>query len=124
MCWKVYSARFGGVGATDSERVEKLLAAISDRNERNRTARYVCAMAIARPAETGELLTMVEERCEGSLTLRPRGDGGFGYDPIFVPAGYSQTLGELPGELKSKISHRGKALSLIRNFLDTQFGQT
>jgi XTP/dITP diphosphohydrolase len=120
----VYSARFGGDGVSDEERVEKLLRAVANQKEVSRGARFVCAIAIARPVQPPQLLTLLEESCEGSLSLHARGKGGFGYDPIFIPDGYSQTFGELPAELKSRISHRGKALHGIRHFLEAQFGQT
>jgi XTP/dITP diphosphohydrolase len=101
----VRSARYAGEGATDQENLDKLIAELRDREDRS--VAYVCV--IAHVADGGERL--FEGRCEGTLTLEPRGSGGFGYDPAFVPdeIGDGRTMAELePGE-KHAISHRGRA---------------
>jgi XTP/dITP diphosphohydrolase len=101
----VRSARFAGEDATDEENLAKLLAEVPADGDRR--VAYVCALAYAGPH--GEEL--VEERCEGTLAARPRGSGGFGYDPAFVPADHDgdATMAELTPEEKDAISHRGRA---------------
>jgi XTP/dITP diphosphohydrolase len=103
----VWSARFAGEHATDQENLDKLLREVSPDGD-TRVA-YVCAMAFVEPGG-GELV--VEGRCEGTLTHEPRGSGGFGYDPAFVPNDYpgdDRTMAELSPEEKDAISHRGRA---------------
>ncbi len=124
----VLSARFGGVGASDADRVQKLLKMISEVPEGERGARFVCCIAIAQPTMRRPILpgdqslAIIEKYCSGVLTTESRGHNGFGYDPIFVPDGYVKTFGELPNEIKRKISHRGQALSAVCAFLITRFG--
>ena len=72
----------------------------------------MCAVALS--LKNGIILKVTEGICEGSIWNDPRGDSGFGYDPIFVPNGYSQTFGELPEEVKNRISHRAKAVALMK----------
>jgi XTP/dITP diphosphohydrolase len=103
----VWSARYAGEQATDQENLDKLLREVSPDGD-TRVA-YVCAMAFVEPGG-GELV--VEGRCEGTLTHEPRGSGGFGYDPAFVPNDYPgdrRTMAELSPEEKDAISHRGRA---------------
>ena len=104
----VRSARFAGPDESDTENLELLLREV-DRAE-DRSVAYVCAIAYATPE--GEELT-VEGRCEGALAREPRGSGGFGYDPAFVPADTGpddeRTMAELPAGEKHAISHRGRA---------------
>jgi XTP/dITP diphosphohydrolase len=104
------SARFAGEHASDSENLALLMARIGDVPEAQRTARYRCVAACAWPE--GQAID-VEETCEGHLVLSPRGSGGFGYDPAFVPDGYDQTMAELSAPEKNRISHRGKALRAL-----------
>jgi XTP/dITP diphosphohydrolase len=101
----VRSARYAGESATDEENLAKLLREVPDEDRR---VAYVCALAYATPE--GEL-HVLEERCEGVLTAEPRGHGGFGYDPAFVPADRDdgRTMSELSPEEKDAISHRGRA---------------
>ena len=106
----VRSARFAAEGATDEENLSLLLGAVADVDEAARTARYRCLAACAWP-DGRELVA--EATCEGRLTLEPRGNAGFGYDPAFVPEGYGETMAELPPEEKNRISHRGKALRAL-----------
>ena len=101
----VRSARFAGEDATDEENLEKLLREVP---EDDRRVAYVCALAFAEPRGR---VHVVEGRCEGTLATEPRGDGGFGYDPAFVPAERDdgRTMAELTPEEKDAISHRGRA---------------
>lgn len=128
----VFSARFAGHDASDSDRNESLLTALSGQQAEGRDARFVCAMALAGwhlgevPAENPEpqLLEITEAKCEGAIAMSPAGSGGFGFDPIFVPKGYNATFGELPLEVKARISHRALALDQMREFLERWLGQT
>jgi XTP/dITP diphosphohydrolase len=103
----VWSARYAGDDATDEENLAKLLSEVAADGD-TRVA-YVCAMAFVEP---GGPEHVVHGRCEGRLTHEPRGDGGFGYDPAFVPDDYpgdSRTMAELSVDEKDAISHRGRA---------------
>jgi len=112
----VYSARYAGEGASDADRRELLLAELAKRDSSDRRARFVAAVAIADPK--GVVLNLSEGICEGTITFEPRGNSGFGYDPLFVPDGYDQTFAELPNEVKNLISHRARALMRLRDSLD------
>jgi XTP/dITP diphosphohydrolase len=128
----VFSARFGGDHASDQQRIEKLLTALSEQAGQSRTARFVCCMALAgwdlmdRHLHRGEpvLLGITEAKCEGAITTAQRGESGFGYDPIFVPAGYDATFGELAAAVKARISHRALAVTGMREFMVNWLGQT
>ncbi|PYS62785.1 MAG: non-canonical purine NTP pyrophosphatase, RdgB/HAM1 family [Acidobacteria bacterium] len=111
----VHSARYAGDGASDRQRVEKLLGDLRNVDEPDRTARFVSAVATA--SSNGSILNMSLGRCEGRIAFEPRGSGGFGYDPIFIPAGSEMTFAELPPEIKNQISHRHTALEKAREFL-------
>jgi len=111
----VLSARYAGGGASDADRRALLLSEIRKTGSQNRAARFVCAVAIA-DAE-GKVIHVSEAVCDGRINHIARGTGGFGYDPLFIPEGYEQTFAELNEELKNKISHRGKALAMSREFL-------
>ncbi len=112
----VYSARYAGEGATDADRRALLLSELSRTGESNRRARFVAVVAIAN-AE-GSVLNVSEGICEGTITFAPRGDGGFGYDPLFIPDGYEQTFAELSDTIKNRISHRARALMQMHEFLN------
>jgi XTP/dITP diphosphohydrolase len=105
----IYSARFAGEGASDEENLEKLLRDVAAAGE-DRRAAYVCALALV---EEGGGEHVFEARCEGYLIEEPRGEGGFGYDPAFVPeatgAEDGRTMSELSDAEKNEISHRGLA---------------
>lgn len=104
-----YSARFGGPGLDDRGRLEKLLEAL-DGVPPPRTARFRCLAACAWP----DGRTLLEEGvCEGEILEAPRGDGGFGYDPIFRPAGEARAMAELDRAEKDALSHRGRALRAL-----------
>jgi XTP/dITP diphosphohydrolase len=111
----VYSARYGGEGLNDLDRIHLVLDELAKRKRSQRTARFQSVVAVSDP--DGNLLNVSEGTCEGEIVLEPRGHGGFGYDPIFVPLGYQKTFGELPESVKDRISHRALALSLTRRFL-------
>jgi XTP/dITP diphosphohydrolase len=111
----VHSARYGSQGATDGERIAFLLQTISQARDTNRAARFICVMVIAGPNHRP--LHDAYGKCEGRIVDSPRGNNGFGYDPIFVPDGYKLTLAELPPEVKNAISHRARALKMIHDFL-------
>jgi XTP/dITP diphosphohydrolase len=111
----VHSARYVHPEATYPERITSLLAELANVAEPERSARFVCAMAVA--SETGEIAFATEKRCAGRIAPTPRGAGGFGYDPIFIPDGFDQTFAELSAETKNRISHRGLALIAVRAFL-------
>jgi XTP/dITP diphosphohydrolase len=112
----VRSARFAGEHATDGENLSLLLARVADVGDAGRTARYRCVAACAWP-DGREVVA--EAACEGRITLQPRGDGGFGYDPAFVPEGEMRTMAQLSPEEKNLISHRGKALRELGELLRT-----
>ena len=102
----VRSARYAGPGASDGDNLEKLLRQLEGVAPERRTARFRCAAVLVDPAlGTWE----AEAAWEGRLLETPRGTGGFGYDPIFMPLAYDRTMAELPPEEKDAISHRGKA---------------
>jgi XTP/dITP diphosphohydrolase len=109
----IYSARFAGEGASDAERVAKLLGEIKDEPDAKRTARFVCSIAIVGP----HLKRTFEGRCEGVIARAPRGSNGFGYDPIFIDPELGRTFAELTREEKAARSHRGRALKAARRFL-------
>jgi XTP/dITP diphosphohydrolase len=111
----VYSARYAGAAASDADRRRLLLSELAQLPAEQRKARFVCAVAIALPNET--LLNISEGTCEGKIIFEPRGDGGFGYDPLFIPAGFDKTFAELPDTIKNQISHRARALLKTREFL-------
>ena len=114
----VRSARYAGDGASDEENLAKLLAEVP--NDGDRRVAYVCALAYAEPGDETRVFT---ERCEGELAREPRGDGGFGYDPAFVPADRDdgRTMAELGVAEKDAISHRGRA---ARAFLEWLGGRS
>lgn len=103
----VYTARYAGESATDEENIQKLLGALDGVMLNERSARFVCAIAVAEPG--CETITFRGE-CEGLIDLMPHGDGGFGYDPIFYVTQYGCTMGELEPHIKNAISHRSAAL--------------
>jgi len=115
----VRSARYAGELATDGERIEKVLLEMQSAHTGQRSARFVCFVALA--DANGNVIHLTEGKCEGTITLTPRGENGFGYDPIFLPAGNDLTFGELPAEIKDKISHRAIAVAKIIPFLQGFF---
>jgi len=111
----VFSARYAGEGASDADRRALLLSELARIEANERRARFVSAVAIA--AADGTVLNVSEGTCEGRIIFAPRGQGGFGYDPLFVPDGYNQTFAELSAAIKNVISHRARALMQTAQFL-------
>lgn len=110
----VYSARYGGEGLDDRGRYMLLLNSM--RGQTTRAAHFACAIACAFP--DGKTLT-AEGRCDGAIAFAPMGEGGFGYDPVFLVPEKGKTFGQLTAEEKSAISHRGKALRDFSGKLET-----
>ena len=108
----VCSARYAGAGATDEENIARLLSELRGlRDNEPINARFRCALALARE---GELLDTFEGAIEGTIVDPPRGQSGFGYDPVFQPIGSIQTFAELSSAEKNRISHRARAIQLLR----------
>ena len=110
----VHSARYSG-DSNFAEKMVLVLEELAGTGGVNRRARFVSSIAMA--DADGTVLRTVEGECTGVLAESPRGSGGFGYDPIFVPDGYSSTFGELPESIKGQISHRSCAFSKIMPYL-------
>jgi XTP/dITP diphosphohydrolase len=108
------SARYAGESATDEQNLRALIRAIAGVPTDGRTAHYRCVATIAWP-DGREV--HADGTCEGTLIAKPRGTGGFGYDPIFEPAGWDETMAELIPEQKHRISHRGRAFRALRELL-------
>lgn len=110
----IYSARYGGENATDKENMNKLIDALKQQGLDSSKAHYTAAIAIV----TREGESCVHGWMHGNVSIVPRGENGFGYDPIFVPSGFEKTLGELGGEVKVGLSHRSKGLNLAKILID------
>jgi XTP/dITP diphosphohydrolase len=108
----VRSARYAGAGAADRDHVDKLLAELGGRPAADRGARFRCLMVYLRHADDPAPL-IAEGVWDGAIADRPRGGGGFGYDPVFVPAGFDRTAAELDPAHKNRFSHRGQALRFL-----------
>ena len=113
----VKSARYAGENATDAENNIKLVEALREVPDDERTARYRCVAVMVKPDGTE---FVAEGSCEGRITLEGRGDGGFGYDPHFVPEGETRTMGEIPLDEKLVFNHRGRAFSALAKQLQGQ----
>ena len=120
----VHTKRYAGETATDEDNNVKLLGALSGLPAERRGARYRCVLALVLPEERGARgglpVRLAHGTCEGRIAVAPKGDGGFGYDPIFEPlaeAPGGQTLGEWTAEAKNRISHRGKAARRMHRVL-------
>jgi XTP/dITP diphosphohydrolase len=109
----VYSARYAGAGATDAANNQLLVDHM--RGIANRTARFVCVIALAK---SGQLIRTFRGEVEGRLLEAPRGAGGFGYDPLFFYPPFESTFGEAPLERKMHVSHRAQAIDQMRAYLD------
>ncbi len=116
----VYSARYAGPKATDEENIKKLLEELKDVPLERRTARFRCVIVVYHPS--GHWFK-AEGTWEGLIALEPRGEGGFGYDPVFLIPELGKTAAEIPQEFKNKLSHRAKALAEMKyklpSFLET-----
>ncbi len=102
----VHSARYAGADGTNSQRIDKLLGELRGKAAEERSAHFVCAIALAK---RGRALAIVTDRADGQILEAPRGTGGFGYDPVFYFPAAKKTFAELSGEEKNRHSHRGKA---------------
>ena len=111
----IYSARYSDPGATDQRNNEKLLKEVENRCPHNRAAYYVCTIALADPS--GKIHIEAEGRCWGRIIHNYRGQGGFGYDPLFELTEYHQTFAEMGATVKSVLSHRARALTLFTRSL-------
>jgi XTP/dITP diphosphohydrolase len=111
------SARWAGPGASDADRVRKLLGEMNDRPSGERGARFVAVIALAR---RGEVVAIFSDFVAGLLTREPRGQGGFGYDPVFLFEPLGRTFAELSGEEKNRLSHRGRAFRKVLAFLHSR----
>jgi len=111
----VYSARFAGEKATDSENINKLMTLLKDTPSAKRGARFVCVIAVAAPS--GDI-SLTEGECRGVIAAEERGTAGFGYDPVFVVPEYGKTFAELGSDIKNKISHRASALGRLSDILE------
>ena len=108
----VWSARFAGAGASDARNLARLLETLRAVPEGRRTARYRCVIVLLRSADDARPL-IAQGSWEGRIIDTPRGTGGFGYDPVFVPAGEERTAAELDAAAKNAVSHRGQALAAL-----------
>jgi XTP/dITP diphosphohydrolase len=113
----VESARFGGVELPYPQKFALIDAALRAKGDRESTARFVCALALV---QGGRVLFETRGTVEGRISPEPKGDGGFGYDPIFFYPPLGQTLAEA-GAAKGSVSHRGKAFRALRRFLESHF---
>ena len=102
----IQSARYAGDNVSDSDRIKFLLEKLKGIPWEKRTARFRCIIAMATPVQ---VLATFEGECEGIITIEPKGDNGFGYDPIFYFPEYDKTMAELPSDIKNTISHRARA---------------
>jgi len=114
----IFSARYAGEKANDEQNIDKLLAELRQTGTKpsQHSARFRCVLALAR---TGHVLETFAGNIEGKIVDRPRGEGGFGYDPIFLPDGFGKTFAELPIEIKNRVSHRAKAIARLHEALRT-----
>ncbi len=107
----IYSARYAGEGASDSDNLNKLLHVLGKRSDPERSARFRCVLCLIDPHGTEQYY---EGACEGRIAAKPTGSEGFGYDPVFVPQGYEKSFGELGEVVKSQLSHRALAVRELR----------
>src|SRR6266480_7671665 len=110
----IFSTRYAGESVSDRRKVEKLLRELQSATERS--ARFRCVIALAK---NGELITTVAGEVAGAITKSPRGENGFGYDPVFIPQGFEETFAELPSETKNAISHRANAVGELVRYFNT-----
>ncbi len=113
----VYSARYAGEDKNDQANYQKVLQELEDIPQEDRTARFVCVLALARPNES---TVFKEGTCEGTIADEPKGENGFGYDPIFYPINVDRTLAEMTTEEKNSISHRKNAMVQLEQWINQQ----
>jgi XTP/dITP diphosphohydrolase len=119
----IYPARYGGPGLTMAQRRQKLLGELVGVPDEQRTAEFVCAIALAEPGNSE--VTLAKGVCKGQIAQAEMdGAGGFGYDPIFIPDGYTQTFSQIGEDEKNRISHRGRAAALIVHKLEKLIQKT
>lgn len=111
----IYSARYAGNSKSDIDNINKVLEELKGVPMEERTARFVCVLAIARPNDSTIFRT---GNCEGSISFASIGVNGFGYDPIFIPKGYTETMAQLTALEKNKISHRSHAISQLKKWIE------
>ena len=112
----VHSARYAGPDATNARRIEKLLGEMQSNTAKERAAYFVCAIALA---EKGRAIAIVSDRVDGEILESRRGEGGFGYDPVFYFPALKKTFAELSAEEKNQFSHRGKAFRRLLGALSS-----
>jgi len=110
----IYSARYAGIGASDKDNLQKVINNLNQKGLNSSKAYYTAAIAIV--SKWGEYV--VHGWMHGKVINTPRGDNGFGYDPIFIPEGFDKTLGELSDDVKLNLSHRSKALNLSKPIIE------
>jgi len=115
----IYSARYAGEEGNDERNNRKLLSKLEGVPEAQRTARFVCALALCAPKSHGMKDWVVRQSCEGRIALGLAGSRGFGYDPLFFFPPFGKTFGEIEREVKAAVSHRGKALMKLAEILPT-----
>ena len=115
----IYSARYAGAEGDDERNNQKLLGELTGVVEEQRTARFVCALALCAPQSQGMKEWVVRQTCEGRIAFAPSGSHGFGYDPLFFYPPFGKTLGEIERDAKATVSHRGKALMKLAEVLAT-----
>ena len=111
----IFSARYAGQGATDRANLEKLLVELADLPSMQRSARFRCVLCLIDPHGEEHFF---EGECKGCIAMEPSGTEGFGYDPVFIPAGHSESFGELGDSVKSRLSHRAAAVQKMREGLE------
>mgnify|MGYP006267507603 CR=1 FL=1 len=115
----VRSARYAGAAASDEDNMDRVLMDLKNVASCDRQASFICVLCLVWPGREDPYF--FEGRVHGTLTDLPRGDSGFGYDPIFIPRGYTETFGELGAEVKNAISHRALALKQLKSWMGDVF---
>ena len=113
----VHSARYAGVGAGNDQKIAKLLAALQGKTGAQRSAYFVCVIAVA---QLGRVIAVVSGKVDGEILEAPRGTGGFGYDPVFYFPALSKSFAELPADEKNAHSHRGNAFRRLLEAMELQ----
>ncbi len=111
----VISARYAGKNASDRENNRTLLEKLC--GQENRAAKFVCVLVLVKDEKTAAL---TRGECPGRIAWKPRGENGFGYDPLFIPDGFDVTFSEMPSGVKDQLSHRYRALVAMKNYLDVR----
>lgn len=113
----IFSARYAGEPKSDQANIEKVLEELKTIPGNARTARFICVLAIAAPGRETLFRTGY---CEGNIDFNVKGSNGFGYDPIFIPQGYTQTMAQLSADEKNRISHRKQAIIQLEEWMNNQ----